>query len=746
MEFELISHNVCGIADQPHTPGHLNLVIRLDGHTLPEIALSNSDMHHAMLSNVLTHNMTNKDGEPGVYLLAPEKLISKGSSVELTTSAVMATSHGFRVVRALEASHVLVQTPVQEIRSLDEQIAQLDHYQQRIAELTQLRFAQDVCAELHSGEIDDALTTLDNHRQQQVESNQRLNHGFVDTLIKECTNDLQQGGILSKDAINTKLSLLSTITPYMVTLFDKNDGHDLQCIQSQLRLAYQVADLQEQIQSSGTFPQKQFSTLQATMKQAETGPLTMLLSTAFNSIRQISPHHIVAREKIEAQAQQALGKFLQPLETAEANMAKLLSNPGFRSDMDSQTTEMMVTQATRLPPFTPEKPTLISRAKTIHQRNVTINRIDRLLSEGLSLTDQNVLDFPRERVISELQTLNTQLPESQRKSSYQLQIDELNEGLLRRKVDIWQELVGSMPKAGRSPMTEDAAQALIDEVQQSNISEQRKIELKGKIANLITQHQIMETIEATLRHYTESNEYAIKDVIRDVSNKIPEIGDCPRKHKLMEHINALQTKLDELDTVNKEFADVDQKITAVARYHTTWSENLAIRFTALKAQVQALPDGKPKESLLCNIVTTETKLLEIQKLERIFSAPGTLLAKAKTNDSPSSLTHWSQVFRQLDQAAAELKKLPKSTRSNGLATRLGNDTNDALNFLQKMIDTGPRADKQYKAAREREYKYLRDFISSMEGYLPNKNVLTSAVKAIKHGNEFSSRTFLERFA
>lgn len=747
MEFELISHNVSSIAGQLHTPGHLNLVIRVDGHTLPEIALSNSDMHHGMLSNVLTHNMTSKDGAPGVYKLDQEKLISRGNSVELASSAVMATSHGFEVARALESSRVLVQTPVKEISNLDEQIAQLDHYQKMIADLTQLRSVQDpdVRAELHSKFIDNELAALNTHKLQQLVSHQRLNHEFVEAFVEECAVDLLQGGLLCKDAINTKLSLLSTLTPHMDTLFHEADDHRLQQIQSQLRLAYQVASLQAQIQSSESFPQEPFSTLQVAMRQAETGPLTTLLNTAFNAIRQISPHNI-AREEIESQAQQASGKLLQPLEAAETTMAKLLSDPSVRSDMDSKTTEKMVAQATRLPPFTLDKMTLIGRAETVHQQNVAISRIDRLLSEGLTLADHNVLVFPRERVISELQTLNTQLPESQRKSSYQLQIDELNEGLLRRKVDIWQERVGSMPEAGRSPASGNAVQALTalkDEVQQLTISGQDKSEFKGFIAGLITQHQVIESVEATLRHYTESNKYAIKEVVRDLSEKMNVIGDCPRKHALIEHINALQTKNNELDTIKKDFADVDQKITAVARFHATWSEDLAIKFTSSKTQAQALPDGKQKEFLLRNIAATEIKLLRVQGQERIFSEPGTLLAKAtETNGTPSP--HWAQIFPLLGQAAAELKKHPESPRTNDLATRLGKDTNNALNLLKGMIAANTEGDKKYMAARETDYKYLRDFINSMVGFLPNTSALTEVVKEIKHENNFSRRTLLEK--
>lgn len=752
MEFEVISHNVSGhnvsgMTGQLHTPGHLNLVIRVDGHTLPEIALSNSDMHQEMLSSVLTHHMTSNNSVPGVYQLDPEKLISQDSRVELAASAVMATSHGFKVARALEASRELVNTPVREISNLDDQIAQLDHYQQRIADLTQLRFVQDVRAELHSEGIDDALAALNTHRQQQLESIQQLNHKFVESFVEECASDLVQEGLLSKEAINTKMSHLSALTPHMDALFHWVDSESLRSIYAQLELASRVADLQEQIQSSETFPQEPFSALQVAMRQAETGPLTPQLNTAFTAIRQVSPRNI-AKEEIEAQARQASGKLLQPLEAAEANMAKLLSHPDIRSDMDSQTTEKMVAQATRLPPFTPNKTTLFSRAETLHQQNVAITGIDRLLSEGLNLAREDVLNYPRERVISELQTLNAQLPESQRKSSYQLQIDELNVGLLRRKVDVWEERIGSMPEAGKSAASENAVQALTAlkaEVQQLNIHEQRQNAFKGLITSLMTQHQVMESVETTLRHYKESNKYAIKSVVNDLSEKINGIIDCPRKHALMEHINTLQTKNNELDAVNKEFGDVDQKINAVARFQATWSEDLAITLINLKTQAQALPDGSPKDVLLRNIAATEIKLLGIQNQERIFSQTGSLLEKAtETNGSPSP--HWNQAFAQLELAAEELKKLPRSPRANGLATRLGNDTNNMLNLLRGMIAAGPEGDKKYMAAREKDYKHLRDFIISMAGYLPNGSVLTDAVKDIKHENNFSSRTLRERLA
>lgn len=302
--------------------------------------------------------------------------------------------------------------------------------------------------------------------------------------------------------------------------------------------------------------------------------------------------------------------------------------------------------------------------------------------------------------------------------SYQLQIDQLNEGLLRRKVDIWQERVRSMPGPERSVASENAVLALTalkDEVQQLNISEQKKSGFKGFIAGLITQHQIMEFVEVTLRPYKESNKYATKEFVSDLSEKMNAIGDYPCKHALMEHINALQTKNNELDVINKELGDVDEKITAVAKFQVSWSEELAITFTNLKTQVQALPDGKPKAFLLRDIVATEIKLIGIKNREIIFSQTGTLLAKAmESNGYPSP--HWAQAFPLLELAAEDLKGLPVSPRTNDLATRLGIDTNNALNILKRMIAACPEGDKEYMAERKKDYKHLRDFIFPMADY------------------------------
>ncbi|WP_263070772.1 hypothetical protein [Enterobacter huaxiensis] len=305
-----------------------------------------------------------------------------------------------------------------------------------------------------------------------------------------------------------------------------------------------------------------------------------------------------------------------------------------------------------------------------------------------------------------------------------------------------------MPETGRSATSEHAVQALTalkDEVQQHNISEQSKSEFEEIIAGLVTQYEVMGAVETTLRHYTENNTYAMKKDVRDLSEKISAFDDCPRKHALMEQIKALQTINDELDSINKQFADVDQKITEVDRHHATWSEKLSIRFISLKNQAQNLPDGKQKEFLLRNMAATDTKLLRVQNLERIFSAPGTQLAKVTVASGHSSQL-LTQVFPTLEQAAAELRKLPESRRRNALAIRLGNDTNNALNLLKQSISVVPVGDKKYMAAREKEYKQLRNLIRSMEDYLPNFSVLINAVKVIKHENNFSSRTLRERFA
>lgn len=259
MEFELVSHNSSSKMGLFNTPDHLILVIRVNGHALPRIALSNSDMHHEMLSNVISHNMVNKidadgNGAPGIYQLNPTKLISQGNSVKLDPSAVMATIHGFEVAKVLEASRELVQMPIKDISSLDDQIMQLEHYKNLIDYLKQLRSTQNVCTELHSKFIDNALTALDTHRLRQQENYKHLNHGFVGALIEICANGLVEKDLLNKESITTKLSLLSTLTPHIDALFNQVDGYCLQRIQSQLRLAYQVANLQEQLQSSETFP------------------------------------------------------------------------------------------------------------------------------------------------------------------------------------------------------------------------------------------------------------------------------------------------------------------------------------------------------------------------------------------------------------------------------------------------------------------------------------------------------------
>lgn len=734
MEFELFGHNVFGTTSQPHSPSRLNLVIRVDGHTLPEIALSNSVMHREMLVNVLTNNMiikvdADRNGAPSVYQLDPEKLNSVGSSVKLASPAVIATRHGFNVSKSLEASRTLVQTQIKEVSNPDDQIAQLDQYQHHIANLTRLKVVPGVRAELHSEVIDNTLIALDTHRLQQVETYQRLNNEFADSLIEECANNLMQEGLLIKEAINAKISLLSMFTPHMDALFQETDRHNLQLIQSQLKLVYQMADLQEQFQFSETFPQVSFSNLQVAMKKADTGPLTTLLNTAFNAIRQFSPYNI-AREELEAQAQQASGKLLQPLEASEAYMVKILNHPGTRPDADSKATERLVIQAKRLPPLTLDKAALISRAEILHQQNIVITKIEKYLSEALALGDRDVLDYPRGKIISELQTLNAQLPESQRKSNNQQQIVDLNEHLLRRKVDIWKERVGSKHESVISVGAENASQALAvlkGEVQQLNVSEKKKSELKWLISGLIAQHQAIEYIETTLHHYKETNQYANIEAINILSEKMKAIMDCSRKNALMEHINMLQKKNEELDLVNKELSDVDQKITSVARFQASWSGDLAIRLTNLKTQVQALSDGKPKEVLLRNVEATENKLPGIQNLEIIFSQTGELLAKATKTDGYSS-QHWTQAFAQMKQAAAELKQLPNSPRKNGLATSLGNDTYNALNLLKEMIVASPEGDKKYISKRQKDYKHLLDFINSMADYLPNTSALTEVVK------------------
>jgi len=743
MEFEVISHDVSRMTGEIHTQGDLDLVIRVDDHMLPAIALSNSDMHREMLSSVLFHHMTCNNRVPGVYQLDPETLVSQGSRVEFTASAVMATSHGFKVARALEASRELVKTPVREISNLDDQIAQLAHYQQRKADLTQLRSVRDVHAELHSKCIDDALEELDTHRQQQLASIQQLNQKFVKAFVEECANNLVQEGLLSKAAINTKMSHLSALTPHRDALFQQVDSERLQSIQAQLELASQVADLQEQLQSSVSFPQEPFSNLQVAMRQAKAGPLTELLDTLFNVIKSVSPYNI-AKKEIEVQAQQASGKLLKSLEAAEAKMAILLSHPDIPSDMDFNTFKKMVTQ---IPPFTPDKNALSSRAETLHKQNIAITRIDSLLSEGLTLAKEDVLNYPREDVIDELQKLNAKLPESQRKSWYQLRIDNLNEGLLHRKVDVWKEHIGSMPDAGRSAALENAVQALTAlkaEGQQIKISEKKKA-FHGLITTLIAQHEDMGSFEATLRSYKESNKYATKEVVSDLSTKIRRMDDSPRKLALMEHVTALQTKNNEMDAVNKLFAGVNQKIIEVSRFQTTWSEDLSINFNSVKTRALALPDGKQKESLLRNIANTENTLQKVQNQEMPFSKLGKWLAKAaETNGTPSS--HWPTTFPLLKGAGAELKKLPESPRTKDFATRLGNDTSKALNLLKGMIAADPKGDINYMAEREEEYKSLRDFINSMADYLPNGDGLTKAVKDIKHKNNFRSRTFLEKFA
>lgn len=737
MEFELKDFNISGLTDQFQKPEHINLVIRVNDHTLPEIALTNSDMHHEMLTNVITHNMINKDGEHEVYLLDPNKLHFEDNRVKLVFSAVEATRHCFELHRALEASRELVNTPVKETSNVNEQLEQLEqlqHYQQQITELTQLYPVQD----LFFKSIDNTLQKLENYRQQLLESYQKTNHEFVESFVEECANGLVQGGFLSKEGINTKLSHLSALTTHRDALFRYVDSKILQNIQSQLELASQVADLQEQIQSSENFPQESFSSLQGAMRQAEKGPLTTLLNTAFNAIRKFSPLNI-AKGKIEAQTLQASGELLKSLAKEEANMANLLSRPDIRSDMDSKTTEGVLTQVTHLPTYTPDKTTLSSRAETLHHQNVAIIGIDRLLSEGLNLAKEDVLNYPREKVISELQTLNAQLPESHRKSSYQLQIDELNVDLLRCKVDVWEERIGSTPEAGRSAASENAVQALTvlkSGVNKLNIPEEIK-----RIDDMIMQEQLMVSVETKLLPYSDGNTYALKEVVSLLYKEMSKIGDCPRKQRLKANIDALKAKNDLLDAINNKLIDVDNVITQVVEYQTIWSEELARKLNDLEIQAQDLP--KTTSNLLAQkIAVIQNKLTEIRKLENKFLKMEKMVATAtETNDLPSQ--SWTKVFPLLRDAVAVLKNAPEGPRKRGLQNRLGEIMNKALQQLERMIIADPQQDRKYMKEIKNNLKQLQKLINSHQFDPFQKQLLTTAVKYTKDNN-FPSSGFLNR--
>lgn len=762
MGFVIINNkreDVSSITDQYHTQSNQDtsapksLVIRVDGHTLPEIALTDSDLNLLMF-NVVNNNMLIKSTHPAVYQLDPDKLIFEGCSVELAPQVKTATSHGFEVAKALEASRQLVKTPTKEISCLEEQKTQLEYYEKQIARLIQLK-ADGVGDELHSKSIDDALAKLNAHSQQQLKSNQQLNQKFVDNFVQECTDGLLQKGLLSKDAITTKLDQLSSLTPFMNTLFCEADSQKLQSIRPQLELVSEVADLQEQLQSSETqcsetVSQQPFLTLQGAIVDAEIGPLTKPLITALNAIQQTSTSEIIKEmvSLLEEKGQRANTEFLLFLEKAEADMETLLGNPDAHSNMDSETTTKMVARAKQLLEFTPNKATLISRAEIVHQQNIAITKIEKRLSEGLAtLDDTEVLDFPRERVISELQTLNDKLPESQKKLSYQQRIDALNEDLLRRKIEIWQQRLVSIPESGRSEPSQKAVEALValeDEVQQlNNIAGTSKQELKGLITDVINQHDVMKLVEAKLRQYIESNRYAIKLVVDDFSEQMKAIDDCPRKLALMEHINVLQTRNTELDAIYQEFKGVQEEIIKVDRFQASWSEDLSMTLSNVKTRAEALLKGETKNVLLRNIATSRISILEIQKLESIFSQTGKLLAKAaETNGHPSP--NWTKAISQLKLAGEKLKGLPDSPRTKDLAARLDSDTNNALSLLKSMIAASPEGDKKYMAAREKEYKQLRDFINSMAAFLPNSKKLIETVKEIKHGNNFGDRSLLEK--
>lgn len=267
----------------------IRVKITIDGHSLADILCANTPLNNNMLNSIIENYMTAKIGDSGntcckVYELKSDILTTaEDNTFSFNSTARTANDYDFNVAKEIDKCHSFLATPLYDnINSetfFTDEVEQINCNQQLVSALNKLKIDGDEPATWHNTLIEETITRLEQRREVQQTSYQAFNHDFVELLVQKWISKLEQSQPLSKTEISADINSMTTIDSRSLELFTVSDRTRLDQLPKQLKVVYQIADLETQMSSPTELTQEYFSNLTTIITNTTAGPLKEVLMT-----------------------------------------------------------------------------------------------------------------------------------------------------------------------------------------------------------------------------------------------------------------------------------------------------------------------------------------------------------------------------------------------------------------------------------------------------------------------------------
>lgn len=316
----------------------IRVKITIDGHSLADILCASTPLNNNMLNSIIENYMTAKIGDSGntcykVYELKPDILTTaEDNTFSFNSTARTANDYDFNVAKEIDKCHSFLATPLYDnINSetfFTDEVEQINCNQQLVSALNKLKIDGDEPATWHNTLIEETITRLEQRREVQQTSYQAINHDFVELLVQKWISKLEQSQPLSKAEISADINSMTTIDSRLLELFTVSDRTRLDQLPKQLKVVYQIADLETQMSSPTELTQEYFSNLTTIITNTTAGPLKEVLMT--HSQRMIE--HKVKKEEQESLYRQVFQMLTKKIDdwTTQVNTQPISSTANFQ--------------------------------------------------------------------------------------------------------------------------------------------------------------------------------------------------------------------------------------------------------------------------------------------------------------------------------------------------------------------------------------------------------------------------------
>lgn len=287
MIFDIQNPNDVHCVPDSQQSNEIRVKITIDGHSLADISCSSTPLNNDMLNNILTNYMAVKTDDGGntsnsVYQFNPDILNIEENTVSFAPAAKTANNYDFNIAKEIDKCRSFLAENIPEninteTRFTDE-VEQIERNQQLVSALNKLKIEGDETAIVRNDLIDKTIDKLTAHLETQQTSYNEINHNFVELLVQNWMTKLEQSQPLLKTEISADINSITKIDSRSLGLFTESDYTRLNQLSEQLKVVYQIADLETQM-SSPTERSQYFSSLSKILTNITDGPLKDVLVT-----------------------------------------------------------------------------------------------------------------------------------------------------------------------------------------------------------------------------------------------------------------------------------------------------------------------------------------------------------------------------------------------------------------------------------------------------------------------------------